>query len=175
MAMASKDLGSLLIREVEADDWREMKRIRLKALFESPNAFCSRYEDQAKFPDAEWQRRASSWSEDPDTGFFMVFDDQVCLGMAGVSRNADKDGVSHAYSVWIEPELRGSGVASKLMAFLEEWSLSSGMPVMEADVTDMNPQAIAFYKKIGFKKTGESDRYPLNDCARTLRIRKRLG
>lgn len=167
-------LDTLAIREIEPTDWPELKRVRLKALADSPDAFCSSYQDQVKFPDAEWQKRACSWHEDPDTGFFLVFDQSVCMGIAGVYRNSDQESISHAYSVWIEPDLRGTGLATRLMERLEDWSRSNGMPIMEADVTDMNPQAIAFYMKIGFKETGESDAYPLNDCARTLRIRKDL-
>lgn len=47
------------IRFARADEFRELKRLRLEALADSPLAFGSTFEQEAAFADAVWQRRAA--------------------------------------------------------------------------------------------------------------------
>lgn len=69
------------IGQVQADDWEELRDLRLRALADAPDAFASTLEREAAFPADVWRRRARAG---PASVSFIVREDGVGVGMTAV-------------------------------------------------------------------------------------------
>ncbi len=76
-------------------------------------------------------------------------DDKV-VGFIGVLKTADE---SKIMALHILPEFQGKGIGTKLLNTALDWLGNSKKITIE--VVIYNNQAIEFYKKFGFKNTGE--------------------
>ncbi len=162
------------IREIQAEDWPELKVIRLAALLESPFAFGATHAEESLLSDEQWQKRALFYGEDVNTCFVLGFEKRSAVAMAGAYRDKAKSGVAHIYSVWTGPDWRGKGESAKVMGVLEQWALAAGMAIMEGYVTEGNARALAFYRKMGFELTAESIPLRWDTSVKEIQIRKRL-
>ena len=108
--------------------WREAKRLRLEALLAEPRAFASSYEDELAFPDDVWIARSKSASErDGNLTFFAEHEgDLVGMAGAGWSAKAKLRHAAEVYGVYVSPEMRGLGIAGRLMDRLLEALRSIG-------------------------------------------------
>ncbi|MFT2089556.1 GNAT family N-acetyltransferase [Paraglaciecola sp. 2405UD69-4] len=59
---------------------------------------------------------------------------------------------SNVEMLFVSPSYFGEGIGSRLM----EYAISS-LGALKVDVNEQNPQAIGFYEKMGFKRTGRSE------------------
>ncbi|MEE1755534.1 GNAT family N-acetyltransferase [Streptomyces sp. SP18CS02] len=174
-----------LIRPVRADEWREVRDLRLDALRDpaAPVAFLDTYENALTRSDAYWQERTAAAAEGsqgahqfvaeaPDgswagtlTALVERPDGEVRFGAApGVDQ-------THVVGVYVRPEERGGGLADALFRAALEWSWSLAEPVVQRVrlyVHEGNPRAAAFYRKAGFVPTGESEPVPGGAGAREL-------
>lgn len=57
--------------------------------------------------------------------------------------------------MWVDPDWRGQGVASRLVDAVIEWARQRGKPRILLDVGDGNAAAIALYQSKGFEPTGK--------------------
>ncbi|MCE7063470.1 GNAT family N-acetyltransferase [Dyadobacter sp. CY343] len=53
--------------------------------------------------------------------------------------------------MYVEPDFRGRGIASALVAEIEKWALELGYNTAFLETGKGQPQAIALYKKLGYK------------------------
>jgi RimJ/RimL family protein N-acetyltransferase len=133
------------VRMTEATDWILLKQVRLSALSNAPPAFGMSYETAAKYTDEQWQERASA-KAGPE--FWLAFMDGEPIGMIG-------GGISqtHRYNLigmWVEPRVRGSGIASSLVEVVKSRALQKGHGRVFLDVSSENERAANFYLKHGF-------------------------
>ncbi len=63
-------------------------------------------------------------------------------------------GVSQVQGVWLDPDLRGRGLASPMMAAVVQLARRIA-PVVSLYVNDYNAPARATYARVGFRQTGE--------------------
>lgn len=154
-------MGVMTIREIDATDWKAYREVRLKALQDSPYAFGATFEEESQHPDSFWLDVTSRWSHDENTCFLLCEDSQQqILGMAGCYGSNEKEERAIVYSVWLHKSIRGGDTASALLSHLAKWSKHRGMTSLEGYVTENNPRARAFYRKLGFVETDE--RVPLS-------------
>ena len=73
-------------------------------------------------------------------------------------------------SFWVAPEARGQGVAEALAAFITSWAAAQRFAALEADVVEDNGRAIAFYKRVGFMETGQSEPFRGDPSKRIIRL-----
>ncbi|MDH5035730.1 GNAT family N-acetyltransferase [Chryseobacterium cucumeris] len=91
----------------------------------------------------------------PHLEVYLITEDNESKGFASVA-----DG--NLEMLFIHNDTRGKGYGKKLYQFMKE---KTGLT--KVDVNEQNPQAIGFYEKMGFKKTGRSEKdgsgkdYPL--------------
>ncbi|KAA0980544.1 GNAT family N-acetyltransferase [Pseudomonas sp. ANT_H12B] len=122
-----------------------MKKIRLAALLDTPTAFGVSYQTVANYSDEQWKERASS-ATGPE--FWLAIKEDKPVGMIG-------GGVSQAnrynlIGMWVEPEARGSGVATRLVEAVKARATARGHDRVFLDVSPDNARASNFYLNQGF-------------------------
>jgi len=127
---AGSDAGSgVRVRRVRPDEWRALRAIRLRALADAPDAFGATLADEAMDPDASWQQRAS------DRVSFVAELAGGLVGVAGVGPAPVEAPVAMLYAMWVEPEVRGTGVATAIVEAAVGWARDAGYPGLGLGVT----------------------------------------
>ncbi len=140
------------------DHWERSRAVRLAALAHSPDAFCSRLEDEAGQPEAFWRARLSS--PDATTVIGSIDGHDVGTMGAGPHGQGRGDGDVILYGVWLAGTARGTGLAEAMLATITSWAREAGHRRILLDVGDRNRRAIAFYTRLGFAPTGVISTFP---------------
>jgi GNAT superfamily N-acetyltransferase len=133
------------VEQLAPSAWQRWRDLRLHALRDAPDAFGSTLEREVAFDDSTWRERlerSPSW--------IAVLDDED----VGMISSGQHDAVPWVYAMWVDPRVRGAGVAEELLAAVVSWARTSGATVLGLDVTDRAPRARRFYERLGFA-TGE--------------------
>jgi len=142
---------------LSTERWREARKLRLAALLADPTAFASSYEDELAFSDDVWiERLKSAYERDGNMTFFAEVDGAL-VGMAGAgwSAKAKLCHVAEVYGVYVAPEERGNGVASRLMRrLLVELQSLGPIEKVSLTVNTESRAALRLYRKLGFAIVG---------------------
>lgn len=163
----------LTVRTVRADEWRQVRDLRLAALLDpaAPIAFLETHEAAAAEPDDFWKART-------ERGAGGVLVQQfVAEGADGrwegtVTALVERPGSetafgeaaevvqTHLVGVFVRPEQRGSGLAQQLFRSALEWSWAVPVERVRLYVHEANLRAEAMYRSAGFRRTGRSVTVP---------------
>jgi ribosomal protein S18 acetylase RimI-like enzyme len=150
----------LEIRPMRADEWRELRRLRLEALRDSPLAFGSTYEREAAFDDAEWRRWAGeSAREETELGIVAV-DGRRWVAMARGSTSSGNSTEAYLLGVYVDPAWRGRGLGRAVSAEVIGWARTRGLRRLLLHVADWNHGARRLYESLGFTATGATEPLP---------------
>lgn len=138
------------VRKLAGDEWTLYKTIRLAALSDAPYAFGSTYEREMAFPPETWQERAGQGAEGAASICVIALDGDRGVGIAGGITPTDQPRVSQLVSMWVDPDYRGTDIASRLVAQIEVWAFDRGSERIILGVTEGNARAARFYEKLGF-------------------------
>ena len=133
------------IMELSPDDWAVFRDVRLRALAEAPEAFGSRLADWADAPEERWRARLEAVELN-----LVARRGAQHVGMA--SGSLDGDAVELT-SMWVDPAVRGQGVAGALCAAVVNWAHDAGRATYLLVRSD-NARAIAAYERAGFVDLG---------------------
>jgi ribosomal protein S18 acetylase RimI-like enzyme len=141
--------------------WRDL---RLSALADAPDAFGSVLADWKDADQRRWRRRLL---DVPFNAVAVV--DAVPVGQAS---GTDPDGSRRPelISMWVAPQVRGTGVADALVRAVEEWAQRSGAVALRLSVRATNERAMRFYERSGFTASGGA-----GDEPGEISMAKRLG
>jgi ribosomal protein S18 acetylase RimI-like enzyme len=78
-------------------------------------------------------------------------------------------------SMWVSPDLRGSGAATRLVDAVRDQARRSGADRIRLWVTDGNERAMAFYVRLGFEPTGRRQLVPERPDHWETELAQRLG
>jgi ribosomal protein S18 acetylase RimI-like enzyme len=81
--------------------------------------------------------------------------------------------VARLYSIAVAPEVRGRGLAARLLADAETLARGRNMDRLALEVREDNPAAIGFYERRGYALSGRASGY-YEDGADARRYEKRL-
>lgn len=145
---------TLNIQRIDATEGERLRKIRLAALKDAPDAFGSTFEEATTLP-------TKSWAEQIDTLPTFV---ATLHGLdSGIVRCVPRPGqmtTADLISMWVAPNARGMGVGSALIDTVINWSRSEGYARLLLDVSDLNSFAIALYERKGFRATGITSSFP---------------
>jgi len=105
-------------------------------------------------PEAEAMR-------DPRGTFLLADSDGVPVGCAGL-KGTDK-GYAEIKRLWIAPEVRGQGLARRMMAALEEEARGLGIALLRLDTNSALPEAAALYRRLGWTEIDRFNEDPYPD------------
>ncbi|UIJ35003.1 N-acetyltransferase [Allobranchiibius sp. GilTou73] len=141
-------MTDITVRALGEQDWQIYRDVRLAALSDSPDAFAASVAQERQFDDAFWRRRlVRSRRLIAERG-----DDVV--GVVSVGRSPAEDPRScELFGLWVKPDLRGQGVAWRLVqAGVEQAGTDSFQFVVYWVGTD-NGRGVAFASSFGFRPT----------------------
>jgi ribosomal protein S18 acetylase RimI-like enzyme len=148
-------MTDVTVRALGEEDWQEFKAIRLAALRDSPDAFAASADDEAEFEEDFWRLRmrrsarlvAVPLSDDGHPSGRPV-------GVVSLGQGKDEEGrVAEIFGLWVAPEARGTGVATKLVEASAERARRDGRTHVSYWVGTDNGRAVAFASGIGFRPT----------------------
>ena len=145
------------IRRIRADEWREMRSLRLRALAEMPTAYGSTLAEEQAYSDDVWQERTLGASSGYDRATFIA----ECEGMwlATVTGLAKQFGLANGVpllvAMFVAASARRQGMGIGLVDTVSSWARECGANQIALSVESGNGPAVAFYQRCGFRFTGE--------------------
>jgi len=138
------------VRRGGPEDANQLRAIRLESLRDTPQAFGATFADANSWPWTRWQQVADQWH------YFLAERDGVVVGMISGACHEELPGVCSMYGMYVTPEVRGTGLAARLVEAVAQWARDQGTSQLLLHVTTEVARARAFYEKIGFRATGET-------------------
>jgi GNAT superfamily N-acetyltransferase len=160
------------VRRIRADEWQALRELRLRALADAPDAFGAGLEDSQARPDAWWRDWARRGAESEEAATFFAVDGERPVGMAGGFRHEPERSVT-VLAMWVAPEARRAGTGRALLEAVEDWAAAGGAESTDLSVTDVNPDARAFYRSCGYAETGWTRPLERDPAITEIGMRKR--
>jgi len=149
-------MGKMItIRQIQPNDWELFKSLRLKAMSDAPQAFGETLEEAKQMPDSRWKALTKCNSEGRESICALAFNIKEPIGIIVGGLDDHVKDRAHVVTAWIEPGLRGKGIAESLFRFISDWADIAGAKVLTAEVNMHNLRAQAFYRKMGFELLDE--------------------
>jgi RimJ/RimL family protein N-acetyltransferase len=144
------------IRRLTPDDAAAYRALRIRALWEYPEAFTSSHEEEEARPVEESARRLAS----PHHMFWGLFDGEHLGGMVGLEREPRVKNHHKAtvIGMYIAMEHSGVGMGRKLFDVVLAEARREGIELLVLTVTDGNGAATHLYESLGFRSFGVEPR-----------------
>ena len=138
---------------MSADDWSVWRSVRLAALTDSPGAFGSRFRDWADAPEDRWRERLSI----PGAIDLLAYDanGNAPVGIATGTPGGGRGSRAELISMWVDPAVRGRGVATVLITAIARWAADTGAATLILSVMPDNFAARRTYERNGFTVSNE--------------------
>ena len=154
------------IKLLAPEEWHVLRTIRLRALLDSPGAFMSYYETEARWSEAQWRQRFASGT------WVVAIESGAIIGIAGLVDGHAADG-RHIEWTWVDSAHRHRGIFRALLKALMDRESGNGAYDIALWVLENNQVAQTAYAQLGFEPTGE--RQHLSDGRYELRLRLRIA
>lgn len=163
------------IRVIAPQEWQSLRAIRLEALETAPEAFCTRYEDAVCRDENSWRERLINNGED-GVLTVLAFDETRPVGMSvGVLHAEGGEPFVEVLSVFVSSDVRGQGLADRILHSIEEWGRARGAAALSLLVEEKNPRARRFYERQGWEHVNEWVSSPSSDDRWQTRYRKKMS
>lgn len=148
---------TITVKALRAEQWRQLRDVRLRALRDSPGAFLTTAAQAEKEPDEFWSNRAALAACGEKWSIFLAFTDQgEAIGMVSGVEDRETRGAVELVQMWVDPNWRNQSVGAQLVAAIIEWSTPRADRI-RLGVAEDNQAAIALYMRCGFLPTGEEE------------------
>lgn len=169
-ALPSLPMQRVEIRRVRAEEWTELRALRLAALRDNPLAFGSTYEQDLTLTPDRWQR----WAAEAAAGaeyIAVAVDGRRWIAMARGSANEADPRSAWLTAVHVAPDWRGQGLGRTVSEAVIEWARKRGFDSIRLHVADWNEVARRLYDSLGFELTGATEPLPHDPSVTELEMR----
>lgn len=136
------------IEVLRAGEGPRLRRIRLRALADAPDAFGSAYTETKARPAAAWEEQIRALHT------LVAVLDGADVGMVRGAVSSDDPEDGNLLSMWVAPPARRHGVGVALVTTLVDWARDQRLRRLVLDVGDHNEAAFRLYVRCGFTPTG---------------------
>ena len=101
------------------------------------------------------------YSGNPNSIMLVAFDEGELVGTGAVSIVSARERFAHRreIAISVRKDYWGKGIGTGLMNRLIDFCKENGATTIELEVRSDNERAIALYKKFGFKKIGQNEKF----------------
>jgi GNAT superfamily N-acetyltransferase len=162
-----RDPNPPVIRTLHPADWPVYRDLRLRALADSPQAFCATFAEESTRADDVWAARLAA----PALGAhrqgwpFMAVLDEAPVGLAWVKLDGPDAASATLYQVWVAPEARGRGVGAAMLDAAIAWARTRRLRALHLGVTTGDTAAARLYRRAGFATVGAPPPRPGTDLS----------
>ena len=162
------------IRRTTADDWLQLRSLRLEMIRDTPIAYLETLEAALAHPESYWRAQAARGVADGSIKVVAVRADGRWLGTMSGYVPTPRAGPT-LVAVYVAPDVRGraAGVTDALLDAIESWARELG-GTLALEVHERNDRARAAYRSRGFVETGGSTPYALDPSEQDLHMLKAL-
>ncbi len=141
-------MTDITVRVLQEQDWQIYRDVRLSALGDSPDAFAASAAQERQFDEDFWRRRLVRSRR-------MVAESSgEVVGVVSVGRPSEEDPRNcEMFGLWVRPELRGQGVAWKLVQAGVSQARTDSFGFVIYWVSTENGRGVAFASSFGFRPT----------------------
>lgn len=144
------------VERLHSGDEQRLRAIRLRALAQDPDAFYRTLADDEPQPPQFWTR----WLTAPGQVVLVAQLDGHDVGVGALVSDRRAPEERAVVSFWVDPAVRGRGIARALMVRLQTYARTAGIAAVSLEVADSNAAAVALYADLGFEPTGETGAFP---------------
>jgi GNAT superfamily N-acetyltransferase len=150
----------ITVTTVRPENWVEFRDIRLQMLADTPIAFGETLAHAQGTTEAGWLARVARATQPDRTAVAAV--DETGRWVGTMSAYLSAPGVATVAAVWVAPEHRGGEVTDQLMDALVQWARTTAhATALRLTVHEQNGRAAAYFERVGFHPTGETQAYEL--------------
>lgn len=151
------------VTRIAESHWRTFAVIRLRALVDALGERDPQYQKEAAFTAAQWRRRLRKHAH------FMTLVDGHPVGLIAAQQENHES--VYLYSLWLDPAVRGRGLARPLVAAAVGWARDQHVRTITLRVASGNLAARAVYESLGFAFTATSETAePRDEVAMSLSV-----
>jgi GNAT superfamily N-acetyltransferase len=150
-------MSEISVRVLKEDDWHAYRDVRLAALRESPKAFLATHAGEAKRPERYWRNSMVQAHR------LLALRDGVPVGVASIERIVGEQQSADFRDLWVTPEARNTGVASRLVQIAADQAIQDGCTKLYYWASTENGRAIGFAINAGFRLTSERRTTPIKN------------
>ena len=155
-----------VIDMLSSDEWPRLRRLRERALLDSPDAFWATWEDERRFTPDQWRDFACNVT------WFVACVEGDDVALTGVICRPEATDTAEVIGMWVDPGRRGRGTARSLLSAVDDWAQRHGAGAVVLWVVDHNAPALAAYTRLGFITTGETAPMPAGRTGTEIRMRR---
>ncbi|PWF48517.1 GNAT family N-acetyltransferase [Massilia glaciei] len=144
----------LVIRVLAADEAPIYREVRLRALANAPDMFCSTLASEQARPPVAWAERLAAAGTSGHDYPLVAELAGAAVGQVWAKRDADDPAVVNIFQMWVAPEGRGRGVAAALLREAINWARSKNALSVQLSVTCGGSAAARLYLREGFHDVG---------------------
>jgi ribosomal protein S18 acetylase RimI-like enzyme len=143
---------SVRVRRIAGHEGALLRELRVAALREAPEAFGESLLEAESRDAAEYAARARAGSAGDRRAWFVAEEGAPPSPVGLVLGRRRPPDTCLVFSMWVAPPARGSGVGRALLDALEDWAGALGARDTVPWVFRANTGAIAFYRRLGFRR-----------------------
>jgi ribosomal protein S18 acetylase RimI-like enzyme len=132
-----------IIRLTESD-WEQFAHLRLRALSDAFGTGGEQYLTESHFTPASWQQRLRDHAQ------FALFVSGAAAPAGLVAAHRERPDTVYLYSLWLDPRVRGRGLARRLVGTALDWARRSGVRTVTLRMAPDNRVARSLYEAFGF-------------------------
>jgi ribosomal protein S18 acetylase RimI-like enzyme len=137
------------IQKLAPSRWEDYKQLRLESLKESPLAFGSAFEEEAKLGVGEWKKRMKN------TYFAMTGDIPVGMIVCSFNKEVKFRHIAEIYSFYVRAGYRGRGIGKALLGHALRLAKNSPRTIkVRLYVNSQQWAAVKMYRIAGFAVVG---------------------
>ncbi|HYD43075.1 MAG TPA: GNAT family N-acetyltransferase [Anaeromyxobacter sp.] len=129
----------------------------LQAVLDAVRDYYVLTEGVAAPPDAARELVAETEADETRRVFLLRGASGPPLGFLDLHLHQPEPGVAHVGVLALRPEARGRGVGGELVEALAAALAAAGFAALRCSVGDENPEARAFWERVGFAEVGRLD------------------